>query len=108
MIRFFFNFAMFFIAAIGPSVLPFQPTVNHSNIKPYGYSNGFRPELPAAEIFVFPCSRKINLGNEFMTSPSYMKIRYKYRRPTDNPGYIVGHLLYLQKEFHIDYLPNRM
>ena len=96
---------MFFIAAIGPSAQHFQPTVNHSNIKPYGYSIGSRPELPATEIFVFPYSRKINPGNEFMTSPSYMKIRYKYRRPTDHPGFIVSHPPDLQKKCHIDYQP---
>jgi len=108
MISFFFNFAMFFFAAVCPSVQHLQPTVNYSTIKPYGDSNDFRPELSASETFAFPSGCKMNPGNGFMTAPSYMKIRYINRCPTDIPGFIASHLLNRRKEFHIDYQPNRM
>jgi len=108
MIRFFFNFAMFFFAAVCLSVQHLQPTVNYSNIKPYRDSNDFRPELSATETVAFPSVCKMNPGNGFMTSPSYMKIRYINRSPTDIPGFIANHLLNQQKEFHINYQPNRM
>lgn len=69
----------------------------------YKHSLDFFPLSPAIGIYALHYGYRFTTKDEFIISPSYMRIRYPNIGHTNAPGFILGYRRYLWKNLHVEY-----
>ncbi len=80
-----------------------QVTAQPKDSIKFKHSLDFCPLSPVIGIYALHYAHRFAAKDEFIISPSYMRIQYPAIGHTNAPGFIIGYRRYLWKNLHLEY-----
>ena len=80
-----------------------QATEHLTDTVRYKHSLDFFPLSPVIGIYALHYGYRFTPKDEFIISPTYMRIQYPSIGHTNAPGFLIGYRRYLWKNLHVEY-----